>query len=255
MAKQSLRVLSAALVAAVVVGVSTAQVQKQLASQSDDPLLGMRFSDGPFGEFWRDLTLGLIKDLEMKDSTEAALLNLGNLDESDESDKNAGISSSVCSIVLLRPGDSESISKVCKHCADDFVTRFRRVVTPTVKSPIAIFTTAYVENGLPRQAQTLYRLDEKGQWVEWPKTQKKKDNGIKFNYFEMDKNGKWVEWGSATKQDSGAKPRGALGCDGKSEMIRTAGDQAAFQGGKNTKSDSVFRPASDRTAASRCLQA
>jgi len=175
-AKRSLSPLNAVLAASLILGVSVGQVEKQAASHGPD-----RSDECPIGDILGGLltsiTKGVIRDFEMEDSMERALFFqfLGNPKATDKALDNGD----VVSMVIFRRGDSEFISRVYEHWFDEsWVLRFRRVITPSVRAPVAIITTASFANGRPTLSETVFRPDEKGRWIKWSNTERK-DNPAK----------------------------------------------------------------------------
>ena len=157
------RVLCAVLVAAVVLRVSADEPSKLSANESPNEQEELSLPDDPLRPFWMANLERLIPGLGIKDNTEAGLLLLGNPNLKVEKPPDYG---SVSSMAIFRNGESETISKEYEMRSGDEVTRFRRIITRSVRSPIAIRTTAYCVNGRPQLAETFYCLDEKGRWLE-----------------------------------------------------------------------------------------
>lgn len=163
MVKKSLRVLIVLLAAAVVLRISAGQMLAQSAIQSHDEPVELPLPDDPLRPFWASNVERYIREFQMRDNTEAGLLLLGNPDSTDTSPPESG---NVSSIILLRNGEFEGISREYETRSCDLVDRFRRVTTSSVSSPVAIFASARCLNGRPQLAMTVYRLDKKGRWLE-----------------------------------------------------------------------------------------
>jgi hypothetical protein len=151
-------VLFAGSIALILSGPAATQTAKQSPSEPK----GLPLPDEPLKFFWAENLRTLIRDLEIRDSTEAGLLLLGQPSLTNEWSDSGGVSS----MSIVTHGQFASVSKEYETRRASEVIRFRRVTAPNVRSPIAILATAYCVNGQPKLAQTFYRLDERGRWLE-----------------------------------------------------------------------------------------
>jgi hypothetical protein len=108
----------------------------------------------------------LAKAFEMKDAHEIAFFSSG-FDALKDLRLEKG---SILSVVILRRGDRDNLSKAYEErFGDTFVIRFRRATIPSMNAPIAIVTNTYLLNGRAAVHEQMLRFDEKS--MKWRNSQ------------------------------------------------------------------------------------
>jgi hypothetical protein len=103
-----------------------------------------------------------IEELGLRDSSEVGLLCVGQADAPNVATPDSG---DLTVVTIVKNGTTEIVSNEREMRTDKSVIRFRRIITPNVKSPIGILTTAYSVNGRVELHETVYCMDEHNRWV------------------------------------------------------------------------------------------